>query len=225
MFALFYGSYYKSCARKIWDKIISQKDLILGKQNEDDPDIHLRDHLFSKGIRDLEDFTAHLKKCEEKLWNIFHVTREYQQNAFKFARDHGYVESYFGFRRGGYIERGQIINTPVQGQGAQCLLHSFRQVEKQSANWKSYLVGQIHDSMNMCFYPTEVVSVLNRIRKIMCLDMMKENKWLIVPMEIEASIAKKGDSWCDLKDFHYDKGLWVTKNGDKIQDVLELPIS
>ena len=53
--------------------------------------------------------------------------------------------------------------------------------------------------------------------------MMKENKWLIVPMEIEASIAKKGDPWCDLKDFHYDKGLWVTKNGDKIQDVLELP--
>lgn len=225
VFALFYGSYWRSCARKIWDKICSQKDLILGKNNTDDPDIHLKDHLYSKGIRTQEDFAEHLKKCEEKLWNIFHVTREYQKNAFKSALQNGYVESFFGFRRGGYIERGQIINTPVQGQGCQCLLHSYRQIYKLSVaqHWKSYIVCQIHDSAVDYFHPTEIIPVLNTFRKIMCIDMVKNNDWMIVPMDIEASIGKLNDSWCNLIDFHFDKGKWVTKSGDRIQDVLELP--
>ena len=226
VFALFYGSYWKSCARNIWEKIISQKDLILGKKNPTDPDIHLKDHLKKKGIKTQEDFAHHLKRCEDKLWAIFHVTREYQQNAFKSALEKGYVESYYGFRRGGYIERGQIINTPVQGQGCQCLLDSYRILWKQSRReqWKSYFAGQIHDSILPMLHPTEVIHVLDSLYKTMCVDMEAKNEWLIVPMGIEASIAKMGDSWYSLIDFKRENGIWVqAKSNEPIESVLELP--
>lgn len=138
----------------------------------------------------------------------------------------GFVESYFGFRRGGYIERGQIINTPVQGQGCQCLLQSYRQLfwKAKRGNWKSKQIGQIHDSMLWNFHPTEVIPVLNHVFNIMCKNMEKDNDWLIVPMGVEASIAKMNESWYDLIDFKLDNGIWVhAKTNEPLKDVLELP--
>ena len=104
-------------------------------------------------------------------------------------------------------------------------MHAYRKGYKVSVvqNWKSYIVGQIHDSAVDYFHPTEIIPVLNTFRKIMCIDMVKNNDWMIVPMDIEASIGKLNDSWCNLIDFHFDKGKWITKSGDRIQDVLELP--
>lgn len=222
VFAEFYGSYYKSCARKMWDTMISPRKIKLRDPVTGKDGPTLMDHLDDMGIRCHADFEAYLKDYEENnFWARFAVTKEYQKNAFKEYQRKGYIETKWGFRRGGFLSRNKIINTPTQGTGFQNLLWSLVEMDKQRRRekWQSFFVGQIHDSINSNIHPDELQYVLDVHHYTMCERIRELHDWIIVPLEIEVAIAPVDAPWYDTKDYiRIQDGTWVQKDKYKQND-------
>ena len=216
VFAEFYGSYYKSCARKMWDGMILPEKICLNDPLTGGKGVTLKQHLDNKGIRCHADFEAYLEDYEKnKFWARFAVTKEYQMNAFKEYQRKGYIETKWGFRRGGFLSKNKIINTPTQGTGFQNLLWSLVEMDRirQKEKWLSFFVGQIHDSINSNIHPSELQYVLDMHHYIMCERIRELNDWIIVPLEIEVAIAPVNAPWYDTKDFiRIQTGEWVQKD-------------
>jgi len=216
VFAEFYGSYYKSCARKMWDVMILPKKICLHDPVAGGNGITLMQHLDNKGIRNHADFEAYLEDYEKnKFWSRFAVTKEYQMNAFKEYQRKGYIETKWGFRRGGFLSKNKIINTPTQGTGFQNLLWSLVEMDKirLKEKWRSFFVGQIHDSINSNIHPDELQYVLDIHHYIMCERIRELHDWIIVPLEIEVAIAPVNEPWYFTKDYiKIQTGEWVQKD-------------
>lgn len=190
VFAQFYGSYYRSCARELWE--------VTGDETLKTVDgVQIREHLASVGIHCLEDFEAHLRDLEKRFWERFAGVRDWQFRTQDFYRQHGYVESFFGHRRGGYLDRNKIFNSPVQGTAFHCLLWSLiRLLRIQHAeDWRTRIRGQIHDSIFMNVHPQEEKHVFATMRRVMADDIKAEHAWLITPLEVEIEKGKVGAPW------------------------------
>ncbi len=188
VFAQFYGSYYLSCARALWEVL---PELVL---RDGTPMI---DHLAGEGIRRVDAFIEHLKGCEQKLWKRFPVFKEWQEAQIDFYCRRGYVENAFGFRRYGLSKRNEIINTPIQGTAFHCLLWSINRLMKirREEGWRTKIPGQIHDSIWSDIYPSERDHYYKTQKQVMTQDIRKENSWIIVPLEIDIKEGHVDESW------------------------------
>lgn len=207
VFPEFYGSYWKTCGRKIWEEVIDKG--IKLKSGVD-----LKTHLRRQGIMGVEDFQQHLKEHESNFWNKFQVSREYQENCYKDYLKKGYVETKFGFRRGGYLNRNKIINTPVQGTAFQTLLWSCIELGKgiKKFRMKGKLKGQVHDSIIHNTPPEEIQDMLTLQEEIMCKRTNETFDWLIVPLVIEAEVAPLNRPWFYKNEYvRDDNGKWAPK--------------
>ena len=185
-FAEFYGDWYDSCARNLWETCIDKEKLELpsGKL--------LFDHIKSKGIHDVEEFIEHCKSVEDRLWNEkFPVYTQWKKDITKFYHKHGYIETFLGFRFTGYMDRKQCTNFPIQGTSFHNLVYVLLETEKfiKKNNLKTKICGQIHDSI-VARVPVDEIEIYHRGVSAIISTMHTKFRWLQLPMEAECSITK-----------------------------------
>ena len=211
VFPEFYGGWYKSCATNIWDVVPT---LVT---NEGEP---LLEHMKSKDLGTKPKFENHLRKIEKDFWNKFRVFKTWQGKILKDYEKKGYVEMFFGHRRGGYLKKNEIINAPIQGTGFHCLLWTLIELLKESRNreWVSKICGQIHDSIIGSLCPTEQREVVTTIIDIGCNRIREQHKWLIVPLEMEIEFAPINKGWYNKKEVVLKDGKFVDPKTGQIYD-------
>ena len=190
-----YGGEAASSAKYLWFDSI---DLKIGKK-ADGPT--LKRHLAQQGIRNLDDFTEHVREVESDFWKQFPGIRRWQKEQGKFYLKHGYVETHFGFRRSGYLKWEVILNTQTQSTAAHLLWWCFKRIDqiRIKEKWRTTKCGQIHDSIIPDIAPGEEEHVMKTINRVMTQETVKNFPWIIMPIDIEIEIAETDQSWYDLK--------------------------
>lgn len=203
VFPQFYGSYWYDCAQNMWEAI----DLYKIKTEDGIP---LKKHLKRKGIKKLGDcgrndrepqsgtFQRHLMEVEKDFWgNRFQVYDQWKKDLWvKFCK-RGWLRYKTGFVASGLLNRKQVCNYPIQGSAFHGLLWCLIELQKwlNKHNMKSRIILQIHDSILMYLWKTEIADVLQKAKEIMTVRMLKHWKFLDIPFEIEAEVSPKGKSW------------------------------
>jgi len=132
----------------------------------------------------------HVQKCEKEFWNKYKGVKKWIDNSLSNYQQNGYVNYPFGFCRRGYIDRNQIINTPVQGTAFHMLLWSIVQ-EYKTCKWEnSWAIGEIHDEIIFDINPKEKNKLEKEVSSIMCDKIREENPWIIVPLIVEWEFGK-----------------------------------
>ena len=198
VFPQFYGSSYKACSSNLWEE---------AKNLKTEQNVPLYDHLKRKGIRNFHAFQGHVQAVETAFWKKFSVFKEWQEDIINFYHRKGYVEMIFGHRRGGLLSKNQIINSPIQGAAFHCLLWSLIQVNelRKKEEWKTKIIGQIHDSMIFDLCPEEQEHVIKSVRRIMCDDLVEAIPEIIVPMDVEFDLTPVDGSWYEKKSYSAEK--------------------
>lgn len=160
------------------------------------------------GVVNYDRFINHVKDVEHDFWyKRFKVYQDWKDEYYaRYQRD-GYIDLLTGFRCSGVMRRNEVINYPVQGAAFHCLLWSFIKFHAQSKNlqWDSRLVGQIHDDMVVDTHPDELKEVAKLIEHITCVMLPDHWKWIIVPIEIETSMAGVDEPWGATEEFNWRK--------------------
>lgn len=195
VFPQFYGSYYKPCAWNLWENIHN-----LDTKNG----VNTRYHLSKWGIPDYDTFESHVRTIEDEFWGKFSVFRKWQNKIVDFYISRGYTDTFFGFRRGGYLRRNEIINSPIQGTAFHVLLWSLIRLNelRKKEKWRTKIIGQIHDSILFDLCPDEEDYIISICKRIMCSDIREENKWIIVPLDVEFEITGIDESWYNKKNIN-----------------------
>lgn len=213
VFPQFYGDFYVSCARSLWDWI--------GRAKLKGPDgKSLYKHLRRQGIRELGDcdpdepprdgtFEKHLQEVEDDFWNNrFQAYGQWRRDWYREYRKNGYFDILTGFRVSGVWPRNAVINYPVQGAAFHCLLWTLIQVNRALRKYKmrSKVVGQIHDSLIGDVREEELRDYLCIVEEIVSVRLPKHFKWIIVPMVIEYEMSPRGQSWFGKREFKFADG-------------------
>lgn len=183
VFPEFYGSWYKVVGEALW----AAADGLKTESGQD-----LKRHLASKGLTDLEQFTNHINKVENRFWDVrFPVYKKWKQRWYQKYQEQGWFEMFTGFVCNGIYKRNDVINYPVQGAAFHCLLWSLIRIVKWLRKYRmqSLVVGQIHDSILLDVAPDEMDDVLAKCKQVMTEDLGDHWPWLIVPMKIEAEAS------------------------------------
>lgn len=222
VFAEFYGDYYVHCAKNLWEAVDREKlTLVDGTP--------LRKHLRRQGLREMGDcrpemetrpgtYEAHVKKVEDIFWNKrFPEYRDWKKKWWNEYQDNGgfVVASGFLIQMGkeGPLAKNEALNTPIQGPSFHCLLWTLIRLQKWLTRhkMKSFLIGQIHDSILLESPPDEIQDVLNEAYRIIRDDLPKHFRWLTVPMDVECEVSST--SWFDKKEWKRNKkGVWMAEN-------------
>lgn len=209
VFASFYGDWYISTAKGIW-----QNAHILGVKLADGTP--LLDHLKTQGITELgaldpkldpkpNSFEKRVKDCERHLWrDMFPEYAQWKVDNYKRYCERGYTESLTGFVYRGYMKKNEVNNYKIQGDMFHCLLWALnRMVLKKlpKLGMKSLVVGQVHDSIVADVVPEELDDFMELCRHTMTVLLQKHYPWLaIVPMQIEAEV---GENWADKRPYEF----------------------
>jgi DNA polymerase I len=223
VFPQFYGDYYITCAKALWDWIEKGKLITPGGAG-------LFDHLAERGIHsrgacDPEQkpvpgtFEDHLKAVEDDFWNNrFMDYGKWRKKWYQDYLDRGYFDLLTGFRIHGSFSRNSVTNYPIQGSAFHCLLWSLIKVNRKlrKYNFKSKAVGQIHDSLIGDVKIKELSSYLEIVEETITVDLLKEFKWIKVPLEIEYEIAPSTGTWFDKKEVKFSKGVFTHPTNPKL---------
>lgn len=205
VFPQFYGDYYIDCARALWTAIST-----MGLKTDDG--IPLMEHLESKGIYELGDldpkekprsgtFEKHIRDVENEFWNErFPVYTMWKRRWTELYQKRGWMLTKTGFICKGFMKRNEIINYPIQGSAFHCLLWSLIQLtlkELRSKKMRTKVVGQIHDSILLDVPEREVDDVLILANKVMTKSLVRNWKWLCVPLDVEAEITPVDGNWAE----------------------------
>jgi len=118
-FAQFYGDWFGSCGKSFWENVVDAGlELPSG--------MTCKQWLEDKGIYELGEidrdgptpgsFLEHCKNVEDKMWNErFSGYTQWKSDIVDFYQEYGYIETYFGFRFQGYMDKKQCTNFPIQG--------------------------------------------------------------------------------------------------------------
>jgi DNA polymerase-1 len=194
VFPQFYGSTFHNCSRGLWETSI---DLPTTSGES------LREHMRVKGIKTLNDFTDHLKDCQDKLWHRFRVYKRWKDNQEIIYRKQGFIESFLGFKFTDYMGYNELSNYPVQGTAFHVLLWTYIQINKvrRAEEWRTKIPAEVHDSMMFDFHPKEVAHVIKTGKHIAEVETRKAFEWINIPIKIETELAPVGGSWNDLKPY------------------------
>lgn len=212
IFPVFYGSYWRTCARSLWENI---------KELEFEPGYKVLDYLAEKGITCLSNtasykdqpkkgsYEYHIQQCESEFWRKYIVFRKWQETSKEFYLKNGYVYTKFGTRRHGYLNQNKILNSGIQGTAFQCLLWSLNETQHwlKKNKCQTQILGQIHDSILLKTYKDEAIDVYGQLRYIMEEKIREYHKWLIVPLVAEMESSPLGGTWYDCKTIDLNKTL------------------
>lgn len=190
VFPQFYGDYYVNCATNIWNKI----------------DNEIKQYLKKYGIIKYNDFEEHMKIIEHNFWNKrFPAYAKWKEKQWRDYNKNGYIDTHLGFRYSGIMNRKDVTNYPIQGTAFHCLLWSLIEINKflKKNKCNTKIIGQIHDSIVFDMDLKEFDDLKIVIRNIMCNNIRKEWKWLIVPLDIKAEKTEVDGSWYTKKEIEF----------------------
>jgi len=222
VFPQFYGDYFVTCAKSLWEWI--EKGKLLGPDGED-----LRIHMASHGILDrgacdpskkpvAGTFEKHVKEVENDFWNNrFQRYGKWRKQWYDQYAELGHFDLKTGFRVHGAFARNAVVNYPVQGSAFHCLLWTLIRVNRKLRKYKmkSMLVGQIHDSLIGDIAVDELRDYLEIVEDVVTNDLRRHYTWINVPMVIEYELAPPGSSWHDKKEFNFKDGRFVHPTNSK----------
>lgn len=197
VFPQFYGDYYGNNAPHIWQEWVVHPyngRLLDGKS--------VRAHLARYGIRTLEQYTEHVKKVENNFWNKrFRVYGKWRRQHVAAYNQRGFFRSLTGFIYKAPMGKNDATNYGIQGSAFHCLLDSLVRLDKElcDGNWKSFIIGQIHDAINLCVWPPELPKLIPLVRKIMVDDLMQKWKWINCQLDVEFDLGRVDASWYEIK--------------------------
>ncbi len=188
VFPTFYEDYYKQMAPQIWKRMT----------------IETKNHLKTKGIRTLEQFTRHVKKVENIFWyDRFAEYARWKQNWYNVYCNRGYIIQKTGFICSGYSRRNAVLNYAMQGTAFHCTLWSMIHIQKylEKNKMKTRLINQIYDAIVFDAVPEEVEQIKKDCTKIMTEDIKKDFDFLIVPLDVEWEKSEVDGNWGEMKEF------------------------
>lgn len=188
VFPYFYGSWYKAAASNLWSMI---------------DELKIKSHLKQQGIKTYYDFESHMQKDEQRFWNKFSVFKEWQEGVEEEYLRKGKISYLTGFEVDGYLTRNELLNYRIQGTAFHCLLWSLIQLNNwlKTNEYKTKIIGQIHDSIVFDLYPQEEKQILSLCKKIMT-DGVKENwEWVNIPLNVDFEMTQIDQAW------YYKKGV------------------
>lgn len=213
VFPQFYGDFYCSCARALWEWIEKGK---LTTPNGKSLFKHLaKQGIYERGECDPEidpptdSFEYHVKEVENDFWNNrFMQYGKWRKKWYASYLEKGYFDLLSGFRVHGSFNRNSVVNYPIQGSAFHCLLWSLIRVNRllRKFQLKSMLVGQIHDSLIGDVRISELKDYLEIVEEVTTVDLRKHYPWIIVPLEIEYEICPIGGNWYEKKAVVFKKG-------------------
>jgi len=192
VFPQLYGSWWEQCASNLLSNVKSMKLKTVDG-------ISVKKHLKARGLGNTIKFGNHVRQVEKEFWGTYHVHKDWQEKWIGDYKKKGYIELLTGFKCGGVISKNQLLNYSNQGTAFHCLLWSIIQMNKwlKKHKMKSKIIGQIHDDMVMDIDKKEQEDVLSKAKEIMCIDIKKEWKWIITPLEVEGEFSDK--NWFEKK--------------------------
>lgn len=155
------------------------------------------------GITNLELFKEYCRMVEYYMWYVrFPVYTEWKEQCQRDYQEKGYVETKLGFKYTGYLDKKQVANYPIQGTAFHLLLWSMIEVQKIAIKekWKSFFMGEIHDSMIMSVDPAEEKHVKEVIQYVCTVKIREEFPWINVPYKIDIEETEIDGSWYDMKE-------------------------
>jgi len=185
-FPQFYGDWYGSCAPELWKQVIVKGDMALASGEK------IVDRLHDNKIHSLDDFLKHCQGVEDHMWNTrFKVYTAWKKEVNDFYIKHGYVETFLGFRFTGLLDTKQTSNYPIQGTAFHLLLWCLNRLDKwaMKEDLKSYIWGQIHDSVNFMWAPDEIEGIKDKMTQICTIVLPNEFDWINVPMGIDIGLS------------------------------------
>ena len=215
VFPAFYGDYHVGFAKSL----SSFKWMGLPKYNkwkETDgaafQDATMAKHLIEHGIDHLglptyangkkvgnpTGFTKHLQEIERHFWDKrFPVYNQWKEDWYNEYLEKGYFYNKTGFTFQGVMNKKDCINYPVQSSAFHVLLWSLIQIDKAmvKGNWKTRIIGQIHDSIVLDLYPPEKDHVIEVLKRVMEQAVRKHWDWIIVPLEVDFEICGIDEPW------------------------------
>lgn len=199
VFPQFYGDYYKNNAESMavtWGK------LPMGRwrrgQGIPMPEGTLSDHLIGQGIKSFDHFVEHVRQVEEDFWeNRFKVYKQWKDKWWARYQRKGYFDLLTGFRCSGLMSKKEATNYPIQGSAFHCLLWSLIELDRirREEKWDTELVCQIHDNLVLDINPSELDHVMKTVHRVTCIDLPKAWPWIIVPLDVEATLCDVDESW------------------------------
>lgn len=231
VFPQFYGDFYVSCARSLWEWIRQGK--LKSPQGDS-----LYEHLARQGIRKLGacdpkappkegTFEKLVKEVEDDFWNRrFRVYGQWRKDWYSAYLKKGYFDLLTGFRIEGVLGRNAVTNYPVQGSAFHCLLWSLIEINRLLRRYKmkTRIVGQIHDSLISDIVESELVDYWTIVEDVTTRGLPRHYPWLVVPPEIEYELAPPGVSWHGKKEVKFKDGhfLHPTQPGKTTTDSQKL---
>lgn len=234
VFPQFYGDFYVTCAKSLWEWMERAKLKAPG-------DVALRDHLRKHGITELgpvdldsddyqsagkHTFVNHLREVENDFWNNrFKVYGRWKRKWWDLYQEQGYVDLLTGFRIEGVYRKNEIINYPVQGAAFHCLLWSLIRINKALKKYKmkSRVAGQIHDSIIGDVRTEELSDYLSIVREVMVERIKKSYDWLLVPLDIENEITPSVGTWYDKVGTEFKDGIYTFKDKEGNKSSFDRP--
>lgn len=203
VFPQFYGDYYKNNAQNICQWVgLPQSGFRKSSGIELWGGLHIGEHFREKGIKKYDDLVEHIRKIEEDFWsNRFSDYAQWKDDIWEFYKKNGYIDMYTGFRCSGAMRKNEVTNIGIQGSAFHCLLWSFIMIdwELRKDNWKSKLIGQIHDSMIIDTHPDEFDGVTKLVNRVTTVDLPNEWSWIIVPLSVEFKATDIDEPWSKAK--------------------------
>jgi len=188
VFPQFYGDYYVHCAKNLWGKISPER----------------KQYLKDKGITSYRKFETHVNKVENTFWNDrFKKYNSWKIKTWNQYEKTGHMEMLTGFRLIHKMKKNEALNGPIQGPAFHWLLWSLCEVHKfiKENNYKSKIVGQIHDSMIFDMVPEEQDIILKETLYIMTEKIKKHWPWIIVPLEADIEVTPINGSWFEKEEY------------------------
>ena len=199
VFPQFYGDYFANNARSLceWVKL-PQRKWKTTDGIEIAEGLTIGQHFHNQGIKSFDAFVDHMKHIENDFWNNrFKVYGRWKTKWVDAYRKTGALKMFTGFTCSGQSRKNEIINYPVQGSAFHCLLWSFIALDKvlQEGEWRTKLIGQIHDSIVMDVHPDELPKIKDILDRIVQKDLPKAWPWIIVPLDIEVEAYEVDGAW------------------------------
>lgn len=237
VFATFYGDWWGSTARNLWEGIDNPAAPI--KLAGGTP---VRDHLTKIGMVDLGalpdpenpggrvnplpgTWAAHVRAVDDHFWNVrFRVYKQWKNDWWDaYLRDGGF-STLTGFAVNQGLNKKQVVNIPIQGDGFRIVLRALPLINDWLARYKfkTRVICEIHDSVISDGPPDERDDVIDMVIHFLTTDVMRAWSWINVPIVAEAEVCPIDQSWYDKAGLvkvgdswrPTDETKWTAKYGD-----------
>lgn len=136
-----------------------------------------------------------VKPHYEEFWRQFSGVKEWQERQLEFYNKNGYVECLTKRRRRGPLSLNKILNTPVQGTGAELVMDAMGRLS-ETGDPELQPEINLHDDLTWIRVPENRVDTI--AEKAIGMMLNPPFDWINVPITIEGSIGK---NWLEMSDF------------------------